>query len=569
MSFIQVQTNVGRDGRKLAYVHFATSVWVTGRNRPAQKRVYLGKLDTASGEVAVSKGFPNRSGSRVPLATLQGKAKAGEDVEAWLRLPAEPDSLLAKGMDFPARVEVVGDAHLLLTLARETGLDAALEGAFGPKEGPAILALAMHQVAEGRPPYLAGHWLDERELPATMKGRIVSPEHVYGILLRTGADEAGRQRFFRDWFHRHRGVAAVICDTTSISTYAADLELAEFGHNRDGDRLPQINICLVADRQTGLPLWARPLPGSIPDVSTLERTVELLQDLGLEQFRFSLDRGFYSQSNLRELLAADLDFVIGAPFSTTRARALVRAHRAALATPKRSLQFHGHLMRHVCAAWSVPMADRSNREIDAHVFFEPERQAERVARVEKAVFAIEDKAAGETFASYAQAREWLRENAGGLARCLALRRDADGPVRIERRPRAVALAIARLGYTVVLSSRTGLEGAEVLEDYRSRDQVEKLFDSLKNEDGQYRLRTGIDESAEGRLFVAFAALVLRVALEDRLRHAGLLRRMTTAAALAQLRRIKAVTTLSGKRILLEIAKRHRILMAKLGLPLPT
>ena len=133
----------------------------------------------------------------------------------------------------------------------------------------------------------------------------------------------------------------------------------------------------------------------------------------------------------------------------------------------------------------------------------------------------------------------------------------------------MALAIARLGYTVVLSSRTGLEGAEVLEDYRSRDQVEKLFDSLKNEDGQYRLRTGIDESAEGRLFVAFAALVLRVALEDRLRHAGLLRRMTTAAALAQLRRIKAVTTLSGKRILLEIAKRHRVLLAKLGLPLPT
>jgi len=568
MSFIQVQRNKGRGGRKLGYVHFATSVWITGRKRPSAKRVYVGKLDPASGQVAISKGFPSRSGSKVPLATLQSKAAAGEDVEAWLRLPGETGGVLAKGTDFPARVEVVGDAHLLLTLARETGLDATLEAAFGPQEGPAILALALHQVAEGRPPYLAGHWLDERELPQTMRGRIVSPDHVYGVLVRTGADEAGRQRFFREWFQRHRGMAAVVCDTTSISTYAADLELAEFGHNRDGEDLPQINICLVADRQTGLPLWARPLPGSIPDVSSLERTVELLQDLGLERCCFALDRGFHSQGNLRDLLTAGLDFVIGAPFSTTQARALVRSHRAALATPKRSFQFHGQIMRHVRDTWSVPMSDGNTRQIDAHVFFDRQRQTERITRVEKAVFAIEDKAAAETFRSYAAASQWLRENAGALARCLAVRRDGDGRIRVQRRPRAVALAIARFGYTVVLSSRTGIEGPEVLEDYRSRDQVEKLFDSLKNEDGQYRLRTGLEESAEGRLFVAFAALVLRVALEERLRRAGLLRRVTTAEALAQLRRIKAVTTLSGKRILLEVSKRHRVLLAKLGVPLP-
>ncbi len=125
-----------------------------------------------------------------------------------------------------------------------------------------------------------------------------------------------------------------------------------------------------------------------------------------------------------------------------------------------------------------------------------------------------------------------------------------------------------MGYTIVLCNQTDRPAADVLADYRSRDQVEKLFDSLKNEDGQKRLRTGVNESAEGRLFVAFVSLVLRAVLEGRMRKAGLLRRMTTADALAQLRSVKAVYTISGRRFLLEIAKRHRTLLAKLDVPPP-
>ena len=112
--------------------------------------------------------------------------------------------------------------------------------------------------------------------------------------------------------------------------------------------------------------------------------------------------------------------------------------------------------------------------------------------------------------------------------------------------------------------------AEVwLADYRNRDRVEKLFDSLKNEDGQRRLRTGVDANAEGRLFLAFAALVLRAAVEEKMRKAGRLRKMTVAERLAQTRKIRAVTTLSGRRFLLEIPRRTRDVLGGLSIPLPT
>jgi len=120
----------------------------------------------------------------------------------------------------------------------------------------------------------------------------------------------------------------------------------------------------------------------------------------------------------------------------------------------------------------------------------------------------------------------------------------------------------------ILDPRRGASPEEALCDYRSRDQAEKLFDSFKNELGQRRLRTGIDQSAEGRLLLAFAALVLHTALEDKMRRRNLLRKMTVAELLAQMRKIKSITTKSGKRVLLEIPKRPRELLACLGTPLP-
>jgi hypothetical protein len=78
---------------------------------------------------------------------------------------------------------------------------------------------------------------------------------VYALMVRVGANRDGRERFFRTWLQRHASARAVIGDTTSLSTYAADLQLAELGYNRDQEKLAPINPCLVADRATGLPLW--------------------------------------------------------------------------------------------------------------------------------------------------------------------------------------------------------------------------------------------------------------------------------------------------------------------------
>ena len=564
MSFLQIQKSRGRDGGHLSYVHLASSVWRKDKKSPMQERIYIGRLDEGGREIIISKGFPGRFGESVSLEELKRKISGGEDIIAWLQSPSELRGVSASG-DIPARVEIVGDAYALMAVAKDAGLDILLESSFGKADGISLLGLAFQQAVEARPLYLAWHWLTEREVPSEMKGANILSSNVHGFVARVGVNVDGRENFFREWI-RHLGFPEVlICDSTSISSYSSSLELAEYGYNRDDENLPQVNLSMVATRD-GIPLWCRAVPGSIPDVSTLKLNAEMLVDLGLEKFTHSLDRGFYSQSNIRDMLKEGLGFTIGVPFSVAQANALVRKHRSALASPKRSFPFNGRIMRHVSDVWRVDMGKGKARQVEAHIFFEPACQAERMAKLEKTIFHLEDKAAKEDFRTRRDAFIWLRENASSLARCFSVRVSRDGKIDVSRKPRSIARLSAHMGYTLVITSYAGAAPETVLANHRCLDLVEKLFDSLKNEDGQYRLRTGVDESAEGRLFLAFIALVLRASIEARMRKAGLLRKMTTADFFAQMRKIKAVYTKSGKRFLLEISRKNRELLASVKIP---
>jgi hypothetical protein len=567
MSFILLQTAKGGDARKTrTYVHWTTSVWNRKTRRSEGRRVYVGVVGSDGESVAVSKSYGGRRGVSVPLSELRRLVESGKDVEAWLRSPPEGSPEAAAGA-FPAGVEIVGDAHALLTLAEECGLRKALRDAFGEEDGEAACGLAIHQAAEGRPLYLAGEWLSERSLPEGMRSRKTSPAEVYGVPLRIGSDPAARESFFRAWIAKHGTGGAVLCDTTSISTYSEALELAERGHNRDGEDLPQVNLTLAASAE-GVPLWLRLLPGSVPDVSTLRASGALLRDLGVSKVAYSLDRGFHSQANLRDLLNEQDQFVIGVPLTLKKAKALIRSRRAALSSPKRSFSFHGQVMRHDRALWPTPPGCKAPRQIEAHVFYDPRRQTERAGSLEQTVFELEAKAAGETFKAMEDASEWISENAKGLAGCLA-GKEVGGRILVLRKPHVVAQATANMGYMVVAASELGLDPAEALGFYRRRDLVEKLFDTLKNEDGQHRLRTGSDSCAEGRALIAFAALALHSRMESKMRSAGILKQTTVAEILAKLRKVKAVTTASGKRILLETPKKTKEIFSCLGVPLPT
>jgi transposase len=125
-----------------------------------------------------------------------------------------------------------------------------------------------------------------------------------------------------------------------------------------------------------------------------------------------------------------------------------------------------------------------------------------------------------------------------------------------------------MGCTIILTNETELDGETVLDAYRSRDSVEKLFDTMKNENGQHRLRTGDNLIAEGQVFLSMLSLILRKGLESRMRMSGLLKKYSVDALIAEIEKISVIKLTYGDDILMEITKKQRDIFAKLGISLP-
>jgi len=207
----------------------------------------------------------------------------------------------------------------------------------------------------------------------------------------------------------------VIHDTTSVSSYSDGLDLLEWGYNRDKEALPQLNFAMVVSRDRGRPLWFRVVPGSIPDVATLKVTKKELMALGLCDFKFALDRGYFSESNLIDLKSSKVGFTLGAPTTSKAAQRLIHDSAATLATPGSSFIYRGKRLRHVPGEYRIEGEDKL-KSVPAHVFLNPEQREELMARLEMGLLEFEDKVSTKWFNSPKTLTAWLKTNAKGLAK---------------------------------------------------------------------------------------------------------------------------------------------------------
>jgi transposase len=101
--------------------------------------------------------------------------------------------------------------------------------------------------------------------------------------------------------------------------------------------------------------------------------------------------------------------------------------------------------------------------------------------------------------------------------------------------------------------------------YRQRDVVEKSFDDLKNELDMKRIHCHSDETMDGKMFVAFFALIMRSCMQNKLRtYLGEIG-LPFSSVLKELRKIKYVCTRDGKRLLSPITKKQRDILNACGL----
>jgi transposase len=511
MSYIVHQKVKGK-----TYAYEAESYWDREKKAPRQRRRYLGVVDEETGQIVEKK--------------FQRDIKAAKDY---------------------------GPAYLLDQIASELKLRKKLGNAFGA-QGEEILALAMAKVIHPGSLKNLHHVLDNSFLPEmySLKGEYTS-QRMSRLIEDLGGKEAAIASFYASLVRKNE--EALVYDITSLSSHSRNLEWLEYGYNRDGLDLPQVNLGLVVSLESRLPLLFKLFPGSVTDVVTLRNLAEEARCLGIGNCMFILDRGFYSEGNISLLKEAGIEFIMPLPFGRKVGKGLISETNASILDAENARMF-GDEVYHVLEE----ELEIAGSKLKGFVLFNKKREFEEHRSFYRRLLEIEQVLEGRKV-WHGNPMQHFEDVAGRFANYFECTVQ-DRVLHLRRRQKAIAQAENRFGKMILLSSQVATWDS-VLSLYRERDEVEKQFDQLKNELGLLPLRIQKIVSLRGLLFVFFVALLLRVQLLNRAREAGLLARRSVDDIIFELAKVRAVST-GGRWMLTEIPKKARVSLEKLRIAVP-
>lgn len=502
--------------RGKVYVYEAKGVWDKKKKQARQKRKYLGVLNEKTGEI----NSPRK--------------------EKWSRR-----TQLTSGVLLAAE-----------KCAEDTQLKTTLQESFG-EEGEKVFALAAYCATEDSPMYLYENWAHSTE---GMAPHAMSSQAVSGFLHRLGENEAARGEFWRKWANLHGRNRNLVFDITSISTYSSNMVFDEFGHNRDGESLPQINVGMLFADRPGRPLGYRVYPGSIGDVTTLKNLLhQMKEDYSLMHSRLVVDRGFYSASNVKSLDETGYDFIMPLPLSLNSAKELLRETERSFDDISKCFQFNERPMGHVLR--SIELAGRF---FEAHVFVDLQRRTDETNTLLRKLSMVDQRLKERSFETEEEAATFIDSVASGMSKLYSIRKTAR-QLRIGRNDDAINKYALKFGKMIIVPSKAGSDRLGLLEDYFRRDGVEKFFDTLKNEMDSSRGRVHSQENFDGRLFVHMVGLILYGEMLHRLKTNGGKLRMSFPEMVSHLKRLRRIHSADGSSLSSEMTRKQKDIFAALGI----
>jgi hypothetical protein len=258
---------------KYTYVYESVS-YLDEQGRPRNRKMKIGKIDPATGETIYTQEYIERTSGSTNTTSSEIDAQ---------KLPA-----IRNVEQILDNVRDCGVFWFLRTAAEKIGLWDLLQQAM-PSTWQEVFTLACYLIVSDKPVMYCEDWISENEWLDVGK---MSSQRISDLL--TAFGEADRNSFYRTWCRHIQEREYVALDITSISSYSQMIPECEWGHNRDNEKLPQINLCMLFGENSRLPICQTNYSGSLGDVSTLENTIaEFNALLGPINAVIVMDKGIF------------------------------------------------------------------------------------------------------------------------------------------------------------------------------------------------------------------------------------------------------------------------------------
>ena len=322
----------------------ARAIGIKKKKQPRQKRTYLGRKDEVTGRIKTKK-------NKIPVGSYS-----------------------------------IGSLHFLKEICKQSNLFKVIKKVF-PEDYEQILHLCFFKVIKKEPYYFYQSWCEESYI---LKDTFLNPSGVSKLLCKIGQDERNIQNFFYEWIKKNNVSGAIMFDITSISSYGTKNEFLERGYNRDKEDLDQINLGFLTkasdEKSVGLPVAYNIYPGSITDVVTLKNITNLINRYKLNLDFLVMDKGFYSQENIKDLSKKGLKYIVPMSFSTKLSKEILIDLNEEILLARSSFVFSESVYFYAKKEVLI-----GKTKCFAHVYLDKQRRASQENRLMKKISELEDK----------------------------------------------------------------------------------------------------------------------------------------------------------------------------------
>ncbi len=414
----------------------------------------------------------------------------------------------------------------------------------GPELGKIVEAMAIARNCDPFSYFQLHEWYSRSKLPFFLK--LPFEDLTYDVVIRAldylqPENTIPMQVALYENIRRVHGYECNRLDIDLTSTYFEGQEcvLAEYGHpgGHSSDKL-QIVIAFVVD-QKGVLVTHKVWPGNRTDVKSLKPVDRCLKnEFNLDAPRV-VDRGMATWENLAYMDRKKERYLVAlrAGIKGTGLLEEIRIPREEWvdAGDKQVAASVIEGRRKYVVVWNASVAETNKKERES-----------KISRTEKEIRAVlESIEKGEI-----DSRKKRDEKIGqikkkyGVTRSLITKGNRKGFGFTFEWTKALTEADKYDGYQVFVTTEFDLSEKDVIESYRTRDQIEKAIRTLKSVLGLHPQYVRTKEHVLGNIFVCATAFQLRSILGMRLKDEGI--DMSVEEAMKSLERLKAVHIVVNK-----------------------
>ncbi len=386
------------------------------------------------------------------------------------------------------------------------------------KDIPVILqetlcALLFYRICHTGAMMHAKNWYDGNVVKFLYRNAEVTSQRISNALMLLGEEHLQR-RFFQEYLKQFANTQqGIIIDATSLPNQIHTPMTAWGLSGEEIDK--QLRFLLVVDKKTTNPLFFRTLPGNIVDVSTVKNTVQELAQHNIKECFIYHDAGFFSEENIKEYYANNINFLTRLPATRTLYKYLIQQEAKLLENIANGTRYgrRGLFVKE-------KVIELFGKEAYAYIVLDPKRKGREMER-------------------------FLIENLDDK----------------KKRDEEQEYDFINNGIMILVSSFK-LPKEEVVPAYYVRQTAEMLFGFSKDDIGILPLRVHNDERLNGFLFLQFLTLILFVELKNKLG-----KKHTVEEMILTLRKLKC-KVYEKNIIVSELTKEQRIIAEKLSVIVP-